>query len=427
MLRRHSTICDDARLLIPKGCYLTPVESLKLSQFFRTVAQWPRQESEGNVIAERVRDILEVPFVVFWTPELGARSAGTFVEVSREAVLEQLKAHPSARQQEGVQIRQLQVSGSSPWNANDSTPFLSMVPILSQIRSEGAARESRERLEFGWILVGSQKVLNPRQELALLAAIAHCASLAGMNHMENALVLRDQFLSIASHELKTPLTSIYGILQLQERMLRPKKDAVSTPEQEKQRSFFKIVIRQVERLNELIDGLLDVSRIQNGRFMVEPSECDAAVILRDTVQSRLAIIAQDAGVRIQVECDASVLSWLDPVRFEEVITNLGMNAIRFSPEGGVVWIKMKQDEENTLLTVRDQGPAVPEADRSRIFQPFERAQRTARLGGLGLGLFISRQIAQLHGGDVSLIEALQGRGNLFSAKFPRRLVQRKSA
>ena len=427
MLRRLSTICDDASLPIAKECYLTPVESLKLSQFFRIVAQWPRQENEGNSIAERIRDILEVPYAVFWTPELGARTAGTLGEVSREAVLEQLKAHPSARQQEGVQIRQLQVSGSSPWNANDSTPFLSMVPILSQIRSEGAARESRERLEFGWILVGSQKVLNPRQELALLGAVAHCASLAGMNHMENALALRDQFLSIASHELKTPLTSIYGILQLQERMLRPKKDVISTPEQEKQRSFFKIVIRQVERLNELIDGLLDVSRIQNGRFMVEPSECDAAVILRETVQSRLAIIAQDAGVRIQLECDPSVLAWLDPVRFEEVITNLGMNAIRFSPEGGVVWIKLKQDEESTLLTVRDQGPSVPDTDRSRIFQPFERAQRTARLGGLGLGLFISRQIAQLHGGDVSLIESLQGRGNLFSAKFPRRMVQRKSA
>ena len=93
----------------------------------------------------------------------------------------------------------------------------------------------------------------------------------------------------------------------------------------------------------------------------------------------------------------------------------------------MVWIKLKQDEESTLLTVRDQGPSVPDTDRSRIFQPFERAQRTARLGGLGLGLFISRQIAQLHGGDVSLIESLQGRGNLFSAKFPRRMVQRKSA
>ena len=403
------------------------MESLKLSQFFKSVAQWPRSENESAAIAERLRDLLEAAYVVFWVPDLGARTAGTLNEVTRETVLEQLKSHPSARQQEGVQIRQFQVSGSSPWNPNDGTPFLAIVPILWHIRVDGASKEIRERQEFGWFLVGSSKILGPKQELALLAATEHCAGLAAMNQYENALSLRDQFLSIASHELKTPLTSIYGILQLQERMLRPKKDAVVTPEQEKQRSFFKIVIRQVERLNELIDGLLDVSRIQNGRFMVEPSECDSAVILRETVQARLAIIAQDAGVKVQLESDASVISWLDPVRFEEVITNLGMNAIRFSPEGGVVWIKLKQDEENTFLTVRDQGPSVPDSDRSRIFRPFERAQRTARLGGLGLGLFISRQIAQLHGGDVSLIESLPGRGNLFSARFPRRVIQRKSA
>jgi signal transduction histidine kinase len=101
-----------------------------------------------------------------------------------------------------------------------------------------------------------------------------------------------------------------------------------------------------------------------------------------------------------------------------VISNLLMNGIRFSPEGGVVWAKLREDGDAFRLTVRDQGPSIPSADRERIFQPFERVQRTARMGGLGLGLFISRQIALLHGGNVSLVESVPGKGNVLEAYFP---------
>ena len=187
------------------------------------------------------------------------------------------------------------------------------------------------------------------------------------------------------------------------------------------------MLRQVERLNELIDGLLDISRIQNGRFMVEPSEVDVANILRETIASRLEAVASEANVTLHVEAPESVMAWVDPVRMEEVVTNLTMNAIRFSPEGGVVWIRLKPDAEAFHFTVRDQGPSVPMEDRERIFKPFERAQRTARLGGLGLGLFISRQIAQLHGGNVALVESVPGKGNVFEAHFPIRAVSQASA
>jgi signal transduction histidine kinase len=238
--------------------------------------------------------------------------------------------------------------------------------------------------------------------------------------LESAIQLRNQFLSIASHELKTPLTSIYGVLQLQERMIRMKKEEPAHVAQERQESYLKMVIRQVQRLNELIDGLLDVSRIQNNRFMVEPSDNDVAALVREMAAARLAVIAQEAGVKLSLEVPESLHAWVDPVRMEEVITNLVMNAIRFSPEGGVVWIRLRDDNGLLRLTVRDQGPAVPVEDRERIFQPFERAQRTSRFGGLGLGLFISRQIAQLHGGNVSLVESLPGKGNMFEASFPLR-------
>jgi signal transduction histidine kinase len=139
------------------------------------------------------------------------------------------------------------------------------------------------------------------------------------------------------------------------------------------------------------------------------------------VASGLTLIAHEAHISMNVESPDHFLAWVDPVRMEEVVTNLVMNAIRFSPEGGVVWVRLTgvQPEGGAFrLIVRDQGPCVPSEDRERIFHPFERAQRTNRLGGLGLGLYISRQIAQLHGGNVSLVESLPGKGNAFEAYFP---------
>jgi signal transduction histidine kinase len=281
--------------------------------------------------------------------------------------------------------------------------------------------------EIGWLAVGTPRALPDRSETLVLAAAQRLTDLARIAASERGVVSRDQFLSVASHELKTPLTSIYGLLQLQERMLRPKSGLALTPEQDKQSQFFRILIRQTERLNELIDGLLDVSRIRNGRFLVEPSDADAGEIVRETVANRLAVIARDAGVTLDLDAPEHVPAWIDPVRFEEVVTNLGMNSIRFSPEGGVVRIRLAAGDRGLVLSLRDQGPALPDGDRSRIFQPFEYAQRTTRLGGLGLGLFISRQIAQLHGGNVALVESIPGKGNVFEATFPSRSESRASA
>ncbi len=281
------------------------------------------------------------------------------------------------------------------------------------------------RGEKGWLAasVSAERMFGEQQKMFFLAAAQRLTELCEVSDLRNAISQRDQFLSIASHELKTPLTAIYGLLQLQSRMLKKNQGApIGVSGVEKQAEFLKIVTRQSERLNELIDGLLDVSRIQNGRFSVEPSQVELTGIVRETLGHRLKAISDEAGVTIQTDIPDKLDAWVDPVRFEEVVSNLGMNAIRFSPEGGVVWIRLVQEgADGVKISFRDQGPSVPEADRIRIFQPFEKAQRTTRLGGLGLGLYISRQIAQLHGGDVRLAESLPGRGNLFVAEFPGRM------
>ena len=340
--------------------------------------------------------------------------------ISREKFADFLKTQMKQLIGESQELKEIQLSRSGiNWPLPSSIQFLTYCPLREL--------NGKEWRVYGFIAIGTKKSFESKDELATLIAISQRLSgLARISELDSELNIRSQSLSIASHELKTPLTSIYGILQLQERMLRPKKDqAPAFPDQDRHHNFLKMVIRQVERLNELIDGLLDVSRIQSGRFTVDPSETDVGALLKDCVQGRLSVIAQEAGVKLQLDSDATLPAWVDPVRMEEVISNLIMNGIRFSPEGGVVWIRLRPENEAFRLTVRDQGPSIPLDDRERIFQPFERAQRTSRLGGLGLGLFISRQIAQLHGGNVSLVESIPGKGNVFEGYFPIRTNQKE--
>lgn len=412
--------------------YLYFVESIQLSAFYQGVTDWPTSESELVQVIDRVSKLMEAPFVAIQCMEPSVKTVfridGPTASANSDLLSEYITR--KVRHAEGLfsgvsgasaQVRQIQIGAEQiPWRITPAISHLAVVNISSENRAtfNGKRPTSKQRLDHAWLFVGSTKALAAKDEILLLAIAQRLASLAEMATYESGIQLRNQFLSIASHELKTPLTSIYGILQLQERMIKMKKDEPLQQTQERQESYLKMVIRQVQRLNELIDGLLDVSRIQNGRFMVEPSDTDVASLVREMASSRLALIAQEAGVKLSLEVPESLSVWVDPVRMEEVVTNLVMNAIRFSPEGGVVWIRLRGDDGLMRLTVRDQGPSVPLEDRERIFQPFERAQRTSRFGGLGLGLFISRQIAQLHGGNVGLIESLPGKGNVFEASFP---------
>jgi signal transduction histidine kinase len=412
------------------------VESTRLTEFYRTIISWPKTRSELATVAEAICKLLEVPFAAVYTIEEDEKVAyrvqpGIVSETSSPEMIEEMLRAQLKRTDEIANLseaspKQVQITReTAPLAAVLAVSNLTIAPIprpagIQEMRATGASTSGsgRKKQMPGWVVAGSIKPLSDREMVLLLSAAQRLSELAAVNRLENAIQLRSQFFSIASHELKTPLTSIYGILQLQERMARMKKDEPVALQEERKESFLRIVIRQVERLNELIDGLLDVSRIQNGRFMVEPADVDVAMILRETVNARLVLIAKEAGVTLNTDAPDSLHAFVDPVRMEEVVTNLVMNAIRFSPEGGVVWIKLRGEGGSFRLTVRDQGPSVPVEDRERIFQPFERAQRTSRLGGLGLGLYISRQIAQLHGGNVSLVESVPGKGNVFEAYFP---------
>jgi signal transduction histidine kinase len=382
---------------------------------------WPGSQAELSTAAGLVRRLLGAPFVAIQINDARAGvgwSLDDSLALPRPGEIEDFvrgRVRQEARQFDGmpaagIQLRPAQLEpGQLPWRTPAASQRLAILNLSGKSRSD-----------YGWLLAAVSGGPDERQEILLFAAAQWLASLAETAALENAIQLRNQFLSIASHELKTPLTSIYGVLQLQERILRLKKDEPPEQARERQESYLKMVIRQTQRLNELIDGLLDVSRIQNGRFAAEPTDTDVSLLTRETLLGRLTILAQEAGVKLVSEIPDNLHAWVDPVRMEEVVTNLAMNAIRFSPEGGIVWLKLRDQGGFLRLTVRDQGPALSAEDGERIFRPFERAQRTARFGGLGLGLFISREIAKLHGGNVVLAESVPGKGNVFEATFSQR-------
>jgi len=393
------------------------VEAQDLSSFLVRFPEWPDTLGACTEIAEAVRELLDIPFcavapmgsplALAVSPELQSHRDET------EALIHEQTRSIFEQKSSSQNVRRIKISDGKNSLGGSLPDF-----VLSFSRFGKAG---------SFVAVASERELSAKEELFLIAVSHHLHEAYVIHLLHSEIDLRSQFLSIASHELKTPLTSIYGILQLQERMLRLKKDEPAEARLERQHSFLKMVIRQVERLNELIDGLLDVSRIQNGRFVVEPTECDVALLLRETAQARLSVIAEEAGVSLHLDSPEVLNAWVDPVRMEEVINNLIMNAIRFSPEGGIVWITLDGHGDSLKLTIRDQGPSVPIEDQERIFHPFERAQRTGRLGGLGLGLFISREIAALHGGSVQLVESIAGKGNIFEAVFPLREMKRESA
>jgi len=392
------------------------VDAIQLSLTLDQVSIWPKTQFEMDEVAEKFQRLLDSEFVGIFANRAGeifgfyGKSSGRSTD-NREGTKDFLKNQLSLVQRTGFSVDRVDLSKSgSSFPGSARTRFLTYIPLC-----EFATRPPKF---CGFMVIGSQEPLDPICELAAISCQKQLMMLAHAADLEAEIQIRNQFLSIASHELKTPLTSIYGILQLQERMLRLKKNEPPFPDQERHHGFLKMVIRQTERLNELIDGLLDMSRIQNGRFMINPTDTDVAQLLKDCVQGRLNVIAQEAGVSIQLESIPTLHAWVDPVRMEEVISNLTMNAIRFSPEGGVVWIKLRKENASLRLSVRDQGTCIPLEDRERIFEPFAKVQRTARMGGLGLGLFISREIAQLHGGNVNLVESVPGKGNILEANFP---------
>jgi signal transduction histidine kinase len=226
---------------------------------------------------------------------------------------------------------------------------------------------------------------------------------------QEAVAARDDFLSIASHELKTPLTS----LVLNSDSLRA---AARRGDLESVGRKADGVRRNVDRLSRLVSSLLDISRISAGRLDLELEDVDLAQVVRE-VAVRFEDEARRAGSPVRLSAPEPAVGRWDRLRLDQVVTNLLSNAIKYG-RGRPVDVTVESREGLATLTVRDRGIGISPADQRRIFQRFERAVSKRNYGGFGLGLWIVRQIVESLGGTVR-VESVPGEGSTFQVELAR--------
>jgi signal transduction histidine kinase len=226
-----------------------------------------------------------------------------------------------------------------------------------------------------------------------------------------ALRARDELFSIATHEIRTPLTALRLHASA---LLRGLKR--SPPDVTRALRSTGEVERHAERMTTLADQLLDVSRIRSGRLEIEREPMDLAAVVRD-VAIRFGAEAASVGSTIIIDGERSVVGYWDPIRIEQIVANLVSNALKFG-EGHPIAVELRSASDRALLTVRDHGPGIPEEDQERIFAPFERTKRSRGVRGAGLGLWIVRRLVEAHGGTVRLASAV-GKGSVFAVDLPR--------
>jgi signal transduction histidine kinase len=231
--------------------------------------------------------------------------------------------------------------------------------------------------------------------------------------LERAVQARDEFLSVASHELNTPLTSLKLQVQSLTRTLARGDTTALTPE--KVARTADRTDRQLRRLSRLVSDLLDVSRIHANKLKLILEPVEMRELVADVVDRTSAEFAR-AGGRLDIAPSPKVVGLWDRSRLEQILINLLSNALKYGA-GKPVRVGVKLDGERVRLSVVDQGLGLREEDRARIFERFERAISANEASGLGLGLYIAREIAQAHGGEIS-VESRLGEGSTFTVTLP---------
>jgi PAS domain S-box-containing protein len=215
---------------------------------------------------------------------------------------------------------------------------------------------------------------------------------------------KDEFIALASHELKTPLTSIKGYLQVLERTERDNMG----------KAFLAKALNQVEKLNNLVTDLLDVSRVEAGKLAMDKTSFS----LRDLAQEVIENLNHTHQThRISCYATESVTVCADKQRVEQVLVNLLTNAIKYSPQATEILLSLKTTNNNAVVTVKDEGIGLTESQQQQIFTRFYRAEGTANVPGLGLGLYLTKEIVDRHGGSIG-VKSEEGKGSEFWFTLP---------
>ena len=279
---------------------------------------------------------------------------------------------------------------------------LMVVPIVDRGRAVGAITFASSDPTRGYTT----------DDLTMAEQLAERAGAAIGNAMlyeqaQTAIRLRDEFVLVAGHELRTPLAAM--MLHHQALAALPETAPIA-----KVIERGKKLVSQSDRMARLVEELLDVSRVSAGRLTLERSRFDLAELVEEAI-GRMRDAFERAGVALTVETEAVEGTW-DRGRIDQIVTNLLSNALKYG-RGAPVDVRLVGRDGTAVLTVTDRGIGIAPADQARVFHRFERAVPARKFAGLGLGLWISAQLVEAHGGTIAVASAL-GEGSTFTVVLP---------
>jgi PAS domain S-box-containing protein len=391
-LDHRTTLASVARLVVPRiadGCAVDMIDSEGQLRRLVTSHSDPSRVAAAEDVASRYPPRLGA---LHGTGRVAATGESELMPEVTDAILRE-----TARNEEHLgMLRALKIAS------------LMCVPLPGRGRILGAITlaSSESGRRFG------------PEDLAFAEDLAARASVAIENarlyrEAREAVRARDEFLSIASHELKTPLTTLQ--LQIQG-LVRKIGSATRDPMLELLGPRLSTAERQVERLTGLINNLLDISRITAGRLDLDLETVDLTNVVRDAAARSREDLAR-AGCALDLQTDGPCIGRWDRLRVEQVVGNLLSNAIKYGA-GHPIEMSVSGDSEAARFTIRDHGIGIPPEDQARIFERFERAVSDRHYGGLGLGLWIVRQIVDAFGGTIQ-VDSGPGRGSTFHVVLPK--------
>ena len=302
-----------------------------------------------------------------------------------------------------------------------------VLPLDEWPHRRAARGERLDGVEISWqtpegaasFLVSSRPVpaMSGHPALMMVTATEVTRLKATEGELREAVRVRDEFFSFASHELKDPLASLLLSIEVLDRMAGRQESVPAHVIRER----LEVSKRQAERLARMIENLLDVSRIAGGRLRMDLEALDLRELVFEVV-GRFGELAREAGVALVVEGEGPIIGYFDRVQLDHVIGNLLSNALKYG-DGRPITVRIAGGPEVVTLEVEDHGVGIAEADHGRVFERFERASGEHRHRSLGLGLYIVRSIVEAHGGSVGLRSA-PGRGSTFVVDLPRMRLPR---
>lgn len=387
----ETTLATISRLVVPALADYCLIDQLMPSGRLHRVATVHVDPAEAALLKRELR----------YPPDLNATNHPVAkvlrtrrAELHHEITDRQLQA--TARDDEHLQL--LRELGPT---SGMVVPLIAHEQIVGAL-SLGAVRRARQYTEA---------------DLTLVESFAEHAAAALINaqrykEVQEGLRAREQFLSIAAHELKNPLTTLLGSIEHLQRRIGRMEQA-----QERDHQITQRMREQTLRLTHMVDSLLDIARVDTGRFNLSRAPIDLAALTRRLV-SEMQPASSQHGFAVEVLADP-VIVYGDAVRLEQVLQNLLSNAVKYSPNGGPIDVQIARRDGTATVVVTDQGIGIPQASLPYLFQRFFRAPNAEeqQVDGIGLGLAVVKEIVTLHGGTVA-VASEEGRGSTFTISLP---------